>query len=295
MAKNGPPIMELEETVETITMGIYGDPGVGKTVQAGTLPNNLILSTDTSGTVSAKRQGSKAKLWKIDSWDDLQAAYSWLYQGGASEFDWVTVDTGTRMRELCIRGILTKVHEENSERSEDIPAIQDHQAWQNRFIRFMDLFIALPVNILFVFHVMTIENEDGDEIRLPSLGTGKSWLAIARSVPARFSVIGFMEEKTVGVVQDGKKVGKRVRRIHWRNSPKHMAKDRYDVLGPYTDDVPLNLIADKILTEGQQAKDAPAPTSAGATPRKTAAKAAARTARKATAPAVAPDDEEDDE
>lgn len=302
MARSKPPIVDLEETVESINMAIYGNPGVGKTVQAGTLPNNLFLSTDISGTVSAKRQGSKAKLWKTNTWDDLSDAYEYLRAGGTDNHEWVTIDTGTRMQDLCIQGILEKVVEGNSERSLDIPAIQDHQAWQNRFKRFVDLFVALPINTCFIFHVMTVEDEEGDEYMLPQLSGGKSWVAIARSMPARFSVVGYMHERVIAEVNDdGKKVGKKVRRINWQSNKKFMAKDRYDILGAYTDDVPLNELVDRILDEGQMPKAQANPERMTPTPPGGVARKATRT-RKVAAKKAAPaapvqmnDDEEDDD
>lgn len=293
-AAQAPAIVDLEDTVESVNMILYGDPGVGKTVQAGKLPNNLIISTDVSGTVSAKRQGSKAKLIQAYSMDDFRKAYEYL-KAGDHPFEWVTIDTGTRLQEMIIRDILELAVEENENRSLDIPAIQDHQAWQNRFKRFMDHFIALPVNVLFTFHVMTVEDEEGEEIRLPQLQGGKAWPVIARAMPAKVSVMGFMHTKWIDTTdEDGKKVKKEVRRTEWRNGASWMAKDRYDCLPRHTDDVPLDKIVERILSTGQQPKEA-APTAKKPAAKRTAAATKAAPRPRTTAKAkVTPEEEDDD-
>lgn len=307
------PIVPLADTVESINMIIYGDPGVGKTVQAGTLPNALFLSTDASGTVSAKRQNSSASLWPISNWQDLANAYKYLKEqadAGEAPFEWIIIDTGTKMQEMCLRDILERETKENPDRNPDIPAIQNHQEWQNRFKRFIDMFIALPYNVCFVFHVMTKEDEEGEEIRIPQLSGGPTWVAIARSMPARVSVMGFMQEKFVkspATEEGGKPETKLVRRINWRNGPNFMAKDRYDCLPKFTDDVPLDRVVRRIIEVGTtpiNAADVPAKAAAGAagaagpagqTKRAATRKAAPRKAASPVSAVTAVDDDEEED
>lgn len=289
------PIVGLEDTVETVNMILYGDPGVGKTVQAGTLPNALFLSTDVSGTVSAKRRGSKAKLWPIETWEDLETAYEWLKDNADDHpYDWVIIDTGTKMQELCLRDILDAAVEENPDRDPDLPSLQNHQQYQNRYKRFFDYFVALPYNVLFVFHVMTKEDEEGDDQKLPQLVGGKTWVNIARALPAKVSVMGFMEEKHVPVKgEDGKtKETKTVRRIHWVNGPTWMAKDRYDCLPKFTDDIELHRIYNRIVDEGTKPKEESEPEAAA--PRRATKAAPRKVAAKRAVKAVKDEDEDDD-
>ena len=64
-------IRELSDFNESINLLVYGDSGVGKTVLCGGAPSALFLSTET-GTISAKRQGSKAKVWRMVNWKTLE-------------------------------------------------------------------------------------------------------------------------------------------------------------------------------------------------------------------------------
>src|SRR3954452_13020326 len=125
-----PPIIDLADFDESSNIQIYGDSGAGKTVFGGTAPKALILGTE-KGAMSAARQNSKAKLWQIPDWAELVRAYNWLYENdGETGFQWVVIDSGPKMQELALRGILDTQVAKNSERDPDIPAIQDHQKWQ---------------------------------------------------------------------------------------------------------------------------------------------------------------------
>lgn len=276
--KKAPPaILDLEDTIESINMLIYGDSGIGKTVFTGELNERLlILSTDTGGTTSARRMGSKAKLWHIKTWTDLLAAYEYL-EDNPDAFDWVSIDTMTEMQTLCLRHILELAVKSNAQRNPDVPQIQDHQEYQNRFKRFVDLFNALPINTIWVAHVMTTEDDEGDDVKLPLLHGGKSWIKIARTTCAKMNVVGFMELR-----EDDEED---VRRIYWQPKPEFFAKDRYACLGKFTDNIPFSRIEKRILAfAGGEPQEV-------AAPKKAAVKKAA--AKKPRAKGIEPEGDDD--
>ena len=141
-------IVELDEFTESMNFLVYADPGTGKTVLGGTAPRALILRAE-NGALSAKRQGSKAKVWPIKSWSDFEAAYDWL-EDNPDAFEWVVIDSITKLQELCIRGILDKAVADNPSRDLDIPAIQDHYKWQLLMKRYVVMFNDLPINTLWL-------------------------------------------------------------------------------------------------------------------------------------------------
>jgi len=221
-----PAIIELENFTESINMCIYADSGVGKTVFAGTGKNVLFLAfAAEKGTISAKRQGSTAKIWKIRTWDDLQLAYDWL-EDNPDEFEWVCIDSVTAMQKLCMRGILDNAVAENKSRDIDIPAIQDWNKYYNMFTRFIIAFNDLPVNVLYTATVLHKENEDGDALLLPELsGPSHSPIREAQAFCASLGIVGYLQKQVVGKGDDVKTV----RRILFENMPPYFAKDRYDV------------------------------------------------------------------
>lgn len=251
-------IMDLHEFDESINLMVYGPSGVGKTVFGGSAEKVLFVAVE-KGTVSAKRQNSSAKVWPVHEWNDLEAAFTWL-QDNPKVFDWVVLDSITEMQQLAIRDILRKAHEENTSRDLDIPAIQDHQKWQNIYKRFITSFVDLPVNVLFTALVRTAEDEDKEQFLTPDI-QGKNY-QLSQYTCGQMSAYGYMSSLKVAlkdedgkVVLDtrGKKIPHIVRRITWRDTGVIRGKDRYNVLEPYTEDLTLadvhDLISGKVTRE----------------------------------------------
>lgn len=273
MVASNPNIVALEDVDEHVNLLVYGDSGVGKTVFGGSGKNVLILSIE-KGTTSAKRQGSKAKVWHIDTWDELTEAYTWLYNNPDHGFDWVVLDSITRMQQDALRAILDGAVEENATRDLDIPAIQDHQKWQNMFKRFILAFCDLPVNTCFLALARKEVDEEGTDFLTPDI-QGKGY-QISQYVCSLMSAYGYMKivNKKVKVVKDGEEkiVARRVRRIIFEDTGVVRGKDRFDVLAPYTENKTLAQISAMINGEPDPGPARP--------PAKKAAAAAARPAKK---------------
>lgn len=218
-------ITDLDDFTESINMMIYGDSGIGKTVLSGSAENCLILATE-KGVISAKRQGSTAKVWVCESWSDIDEAYKWLKDNPTHGFDWVAIDSLTEFQQLMLRWILDRAVSENSNRDPDIPAIQDHQKWQNMFKRYVRQFNALPVNMIYTATAFRKSDQEGDDLILPNL-LGKDY-EISQWVCASMHVVGYLAEVKL-------KDGSEIRRLRTRKRGPYFAKDRYDVLVPYVD------------------------------------------------------------
>lgn len=218
---NSPPIISLEEYTESINMCIYGDSGIGKTVFAGTAPNALFLAIER-GTVSAARQGSKADLWQINHWNDLETALDWL-QDNPNAYEWVIIDSTTEMQKLCMRGILDNAVEENNKRDRDIPALQDWQKYYNLFDRFVAAFNSLPVNILYTALTIRVDNEDSEELVLPDI-QGRGYHN-AQTFCASMDVVAYYRKTMDGKGEDAESK----RSMLFESSPPYFAKDRYGV------------------------------------------------------------------
>lgn len=244
-----PNIVSIDETGESVNLLVYGPSGVGKTVFGGSADRALFLSVE-HGTVSAKRQGSNAKVWPVTTWSDLESAYSWLYDaveecentGEEFPFDWVVLDSITQMQQVMLRHILDKAVKDNGSRDPDIPAIQDHQKWQNMFKRFVAAFCDLGVNVLFTALVRNEEDEEGEQFVTPDI-QGKGY-QMSQSVAGMMTSYGFMQVKRIKDPETGK--AKRVRRITWQDTGVIRGKDRLDVLSPYTQNKSLQDITDMI-------------------------------------------------
>ncbi|XBA13393.1 ASCE ATPase [Gordonia phage Xenia2] len=251
-------IVDLQDFDDSINLGIYGPSGVGKTVLAGSDDNVLFIAVE-KGTVSAKRQGSKAKVWPIRQWNDLEKAYKWLSEN-PDAFQWVVLDSVTEMQQMALREILAKVHKENSSRDLDIPAIQDHQKWQNIYKRFINYFVELPIDTVFLFLARTAQDEDKNEFLTPDI-QGKNY-QLSQYTCGQMSAYGYMSNRKVAMKNEDGEVmldtgGKRIpvihRRITWMDTGVIRGKDRYNVLEPYTEDLTLKEI--RQLIEGEVTRE----------------------------------------
>lgn len=243
-------IIDMTELTEILNVLVYGNSGVGKTVLAG--GTGLILATE-KGTLSAKRQGSKAKVWPIRDWEGVRKAYMWLKERcdeGDLPFTWIALDSLEELQQMALRWILDKAVDENASRDPDVPAIQDHQKWQNMFKRFVKLFNDLPVHTLYTATAMLAEDEEGNPVILPSF-QGKG-IGIASFVCAQMSAVGYMKVANIKVPKPGgdadEKIVKEVRRITWKNSGNVFAKDRSNACGRFTQDRSIAQIGRLMLT-----------------------------------------------
>jgi hypothetical protein len=218
-------VEDLSTFKESINILLYGPSGHGKTVLAGGAPNSVFVSTE-KGAVAAKVAGSQAKLIRTPTWEHVVAAKKYCDEN-YDEGNWVIWDSVTKMQVLMIRWILRQINKDNSSRDLDIPAIQDHQKWQNYFKRFVDSIIDAPYNSILICTEMYKADQDGDDIVLPAI-EGKDY-AICNYVRAQTDVNLYYQVTT-------NRAGETVRRALAQPHPPFVApKDRYQALGRWFD------------------------------------------------------------
>lgn len=266
-------ITDLDDFTESVNALVYGDSGSGKTVLAGT-SNGLILATE-KGVISAKRQGSTAKVWICEKWEDVEEAYKWIKDNPDHGFSWVCIDSLTEFQQHMLRWILDRAIAENPTRDPDIPAIQDHQKWQNMYKRYVRMFNALPVNMLYTATAFRKSDEEGEDLILPDI-LGKDY-GMSQWTCASMHIVGYLSEVKL-------KDGAEVRRLRTRRRGPYFGKDRYDVLVPYIDSPTMPEITARIDNTPPKNLAKPAKSVAKAAP----TRAAARQAPTARAPRRAP-------
>lgn len=204
---------------------LLGDSGVGKTPLAGQAPRAVFIAAE-KGTISAKRFGSDAKLIRAYSWPKLEAAADYL-EAHPDEFDWAIIDSVPKLQMLLLRYLLEQNVEENKAKADlDLPALADHQKWQNQFKRFIDRLVDIDVNMIFIATTMRVEVDDGDDTRdivLPAIqGKPKEGYTIAQYVCAQMDAVYHLRVKT------DRETGEPVWRLMTKARPPYFAKDRFN-------------------------------------------------------------------
>lgn len=219
-------VEDLSDYNEYKNILVVGDTGVGKTVLVGGAPSAVFISTE-KGTISAKRFGSKAKLIRVETWPQLEEALAYVEEN-AAKIGWVLLDSLPKMQRMLLRYLLDVNMEEGRKGADpDVPQIQDHQKWQNMFMRFVDRLNEMPVNVLYTSTPMRVETEDdeGDpmDIVLPAIqGKAKEGYAVAQYICA--------EMDSVWVMNMERRKGKRLRVLYTQKRPPYFAKCRYAAL-----------------------------------------------------------------
>jgi hypothetical protein len=253
--RNGIPnaIVPLDEFDEFINMLIVAESGWGKTVFAGTADQRktdggkaLFLATE-NGTVSAKRMGSTADVWLMESWKDVEEAFKFFNTGGGcDEYQWAMLDSITEMQKFSMDNALkTAFANSKGTRDPDVPQIQDYMKVQQQTLNFLRRFNNLPINCLYTALPLRLEDEDGKPYFLPALD-GKQG-GIAQQAMGYMHVVGHGVKRNI---KDANDKMTSVRRMYFQSAGPYKAKDRYDSLGKWVDNPTVPML-EELINKGR--------------------------------------------
>ena len=151
----GVPVLSVDETDSYVNIMIYGDPGVGKTVLAGSADNVLemspVLFIDIEGgTLSLRQFYPGVKVVRAPTWEKLQAIYNDLYMGD-HEYKTVVIDSLTEAQKFSMTDIMHDAYMEDDEDKvdPDVPGIRQWGKNIEQIRRLVRGFRDLPMNTIF--------------------------------------------------------------------------------------------------------------------------------------------------
>lgn len=196
---------------------IYGKPGTGKSVLAGSSPKALLLLNDDDEATSAAMHGSTADRWVVRDYSDLTEAYEYLAHGGINDYEWLWLDNATLFQEQGMDQIMLDLVTEKPHRSQWVPDKAEYLENQNRLGTFVRQFKNLPVNFGMTAHVMRSEDDDGKVEYQPLFQGGQG--ALSQKFCGYMGLVGYMTAR--------KKDGVQERVLVTDKRGKFYAKDRY--------------------------------------------------------------------
>ena len=238
----------VSEVANSVNMLLYGDSGVGKTVFAGSGrdsgKNDLIIDIE-GGTLSAARSKSKANVlpaYDYDSFLDIVEAI----EEDPDRFEWVIVDSLTKLQDIIWNKIMSEAVAKNPSRS---PYKRELQEWGEAQSRLKDLVERLKnsdANVLFIALADSELDEDGNTVRVPAVhgskGKVQAWVSAQMDVVAYIRVLS----------NDGGSF----RAIHFNKTPEFYAKDRLRLYpGKGVKNLTLAKYTDKILSQSEPEED----------------------------------------
>lgn len=210
-------IQPISRTENFMKLGIHGEPGVGKSVLAGSSPNALILTHDADEMSSPAEWGSNAHVMLVRNFEELDESYEFLRHEGHSEFEWVWIDNLTLLQEQCMDQVMADLVVSKPHRNRWVPDMHEYLVVQNHLGTQIRNIKALPMHFGWTAHVMSSEDENGKVQYIPMLQGGQG--QYSQKMCGYMGVIGYMY-----VVR---KEGKEVRQISFSKRSKFLAKSRF--------------------------------------------------------------------
>lgn len=237
---------EETDKLRTINIGIYGPPGIGKTVLAGSGGKGTLILDSDHGVDSAEALGSDADTMPVTDYEQLQSALDYL-KNDKHSYTFVWWDSLTLFQDrTLVDEILVDAHIENPRQSEDVASQREYLISQNRIGRYIREFVALPINFGFTAHVMTgpSPQDDSELIYMPMIQGKKG--EYASKICGYMNVIGYMGFVKVQSAQGNTRT---VQRVLFQHTATHYAKDRFHALGPHMDKPTIPRIVEAVATK----------------------------------------------
>lgn len=272
MAPRKPPsAVSLEDARPSVSVLVYGHPGVGKTVWGGGPGGaDLIISTEKDEGISAKTQGGRGKIIVCRDFEQFLAAKEAWESGYYGNPEWTLFDSWGSIQEKMIKWILEREFGKDAKRKLDVMQIQDHLEYQNMTKRIIGELCDSPRNVVFTAHSMKVSSDEGEEQWLPML-QGKDG-GIATICAGMVTVAGYLRVIQPPGEKDNLEADV-TRRIYWQARPPYFAKDWTGRLPRYTDNASLSQIAARINGNDRSAMDS-SPTSKPGVSKKNSASSA---------------------
>ena len=218
-----PRVFQLDPTPKKlkIKMALHGASGVGKTRLASDIARHFktfyMSSEKSEATFYSNPNFDQIRenldLMHLSSWSDVQEAFGYISEN-PDKYDWVIADSLTEINRIVKDNILIDSKDETlSMRQWGKVSVR-----MEKFVRYLR---DLPTNILFICLTTGEENKLTGEVKMyPSL-TGK----LKEELSGFTDITGYMytheDPNTPNQVQ---------RAVQFTNTPRAIAKDRFDKL-----------------------------------------------------------------
>lgn len=167
---------------------IYGEPGVGKTVLAGSADivpqmRPLLLIDMEGGTESLRNTYPDVQIARVKSWREMQTLYNALYDTDHG-FQTVIVDSLSEAQKFNMMDIMKGVAANNSKMIEEVPSMREWGINLEQMRKFVRGFRDLPINTIFTCLAQTEKD----------VRTGKLLYRPALSGKLSGEIAGFLDE-----------------------------------------------------------------------------------------------------
>lgn len=168
------------QTKKTLSVLIYGQPGMGKSTLALSAPNPLLLDFD--GGVHRVNAAHRVDTVQISKWEEVDEV---LNSPEIAEYQTIVIDTAGKMLSFMDKYIMQ--NNQKMKKADGTLSLQGYGVRKNMFINFVNQVSLLGKSVVFVAHEREEKNGDEKQIR-PEIG-GSS----AGDLIKELDLVGYME------------------------------------------------------------------------------------------------------
>ncbi len=234
----GLEIVSVTDTDPFINLLVYGDPGVGKTVLAGSAAEvsemaPVLFIDIEGGTFSLRDRNPDVSVVRVKSWHEMQLVYNELY-GMKHGYKTIVLDSLTEMQKFSMAQIMLAVVKKDSDRDPDIPAMRDWGKNIEQIRRMVRGFRDLPIHTVFT----ALAKIDVD--KQTNVGKTAPYLSgkLSSEVAGFLDIVLYMYRKVKG--------DEVTRYLLAQGTNRQVAKDRSDRLEQVTENPTMQMLYDTI-------------------------------------------------
>jgi hypothetical protein len=221
----GLPIQSVGEVPPYINMLVYGDPGVGKTVLAGSASEvpelSPVLYIDVEGgTLSLRERFPDVHVVRIKSFNDFGKLFDELRKGEHG-YKTIVLDSITEIQKFGMYEIMRRTLQDDPDRDPDLPGIGEWGKNTEQMRRTIRAFRDLPMNTIFIALGATDQDKKGNRLTKPALSA-----KLSAEIAGFLDVVCYMYKKTDKDTEEVKRL------LLTAGTDEYIAKDRTDKLPP---------------------------------------------------------------